>query len=107
MAQRIRIYQPDGSDPYTRNMGLCDAQTHIAARDQLDDEAGLLLAFAAEECEGAPATLMNGAWRLVVEDLGDEDHDWSIVYEEGPADLPEPAPKPGASLPATFWGGGR
>ena len=83
MARKIRIYQPEHADPYTRHMGLWEADTHIAARDMLDEEAGVLKAFAFAFSEGAPATLLDGAWRLIDEDLGDPDEgrDWSVVYE--------------------------
>jgi hypothetical protein len=44
----IRIYSPEGSLPYTRNVEMANAETHVRANDQHAYEASLLLAYHAD-----------------------------------------------------------
>ena len=45
MSNTIRIYAPDGETPYTKSVSLATASTHVAAGDQLAEEAEALLDY--------------------------------------------------------------
>ena len=45
----MKIYQPEGDCPYTDNVELSEASSHIAARDHFCYEAEDLLAFSNSE----------------------------------------------------------
>lgn len=48
----MTIYVAEGSDPRTKHVELCNAETHIAANDRLAGEAEILVAYSeSEECQ--------------------------------------------------------
>ena len=83
----ITIIVSEGSDPRTRRVELCNAETHIAAGDRLAGEAEILVAYSeCEECKTKDPI----AWKwndptedarfvFDVEDLADLDREGALV----------------------------
>jgi hypothetical protein len=57
----LRIYCSEGNDPFTAYVDLSEAETHIAANDQLSGESKLLLEFS--QLDKIPDTLGDGQWK--------------------------------------------
>ncbi len=61
---KVRIYLPEGGEPFTKNVRAENIQSHRAANDWHSGEAELLADFMA--ADGIPDE-MDGGWKLVKE----------------------------------------
>jgi hypothetical protein len=74
----LTINHPEGGTPYTLNVSLADAATHVAARDKFADEANILLAY--DRAEGGPCE------NPVAYKYADPMEDARLIYGHGEVD---------------------
>ena len=70
----LRIYQNEGSLPFTRRVDYANVETHIRANDQFAGEAELLSAF--RDSEEVPHRMGD----MILDSEGDDDHGHYFRY---------------------------